>query len=165
MKRKKLQKKQKVIKSKSLFDHLNQITKKGDLGYWNELSDEDKKTFQPYMVNRFLSMNPEWVEFVDDLQRLTVGLLSKRDVFRLYNEFIPKSGVFLKYVKSSETRRVPDDLAPILMTHFEVSESQAKEYFFMLLRNDEGKQEILELLYTYGVQMDVQKKIKKELGF
>ena len=49
-------------KRKSLFDHITQITKVQNPKYWEQPSEEDKKTWSNYMVNRFLSMKPEWIE-------------------------------------------------------------------------------------------------------
>ena len=50
------------IKRKSLFDHINQITKIQNPNYWEQISEEDKKTWSNYMVNRFLSMKSDWID-------------------------------------------------------------------------------------------------------
>ena len=54
-----------MIKKKSLFDHINQITSVQNPDYWDEISDEDKKSWSNYMTHRFLSMKMEWVELVN----------------------------------------------------------------------------------------------------
>ena len=61
--------KQSLVKRKSLFDHINQITAVQNPNYWKELSDEDKKSWSNYMTHRFLSMKMEWVELVNELQK------------------------------------------------------------------------------------------------
>ena len=56
-----------MVKKKSLFDHINQITTIQNPNYWDEISDEDKKSWSNYMVNRFLSMKPEWIDLVNEV--------------------------------------------------------------------------------------------------
>ena len=60
-------KKSTVVKKKGLFDHLNQITAVQSPNYWDTISEEDKKTYSTYMINRFLSMKMEWVDFVNEI--------------------------------------------------------------------------------------------------
>jgi len=50
--------------SKSLFDHIKQITNVQNPMYWESLDDGDKKTWSNYMVHRFLSMKSEWLVVV-----------------------------------------------------------------------------------------------------
>ena len=45
-----------IIKTKSLFDHVNHIKKVQDPKYYIGLSDVDKISFTPYMILRVLSM-------------------------------------------------------------------------------------------------------------
>ena len=42
-------------KAKTIFQHLSGIKEKKV--EWNSLSDMDKKTFSPFIINRWLSMN------------------------------------------------------------------------------------------------------------
>ena len=58
-----------MIKKKSLFDHINQITSVQNPNYWDEISEEDKKSWSNYMTHRFLSMKMEWVELVNEVQK------------------------------------------------------------------------------------------------
>ena len=68
-----------------IFDWLNQITyNKKD---WNTFSEEDHKSFSTFIINRFLSMNKEWIEIVNMLQQYTIGMESK-DVYNLYKNLI-----------------------------------------------------------------------------
>jgi len=50
------------MKTKTLFDHIKQITNVQNQHYWENITDADKKTWNNYMVHRFLSMKPEWIE-------------------------------------------------------------------------------------------------------
>ena len=70
-----------MIKKKSLFDHINQITSVQNPDYWDEISDEDKKSWSNYMTHRFLSMKMEWVELVNELQKYN---LKPKELYKLY---------------------------------------------------------------------------------
>ena len=53
------------MKTKTLFDHIKQITNVQNQLYWDNITDADKKTWSNYMVHRFLSMKAEWIEVVN----------------------------------------------------------------------------------------------------
>ena len=57
------------MKTKSLFDHIKQITNVQNTLYWDSLEDSDKKTWSNYMVHRFLSMKSEWIQVVNEIQQ------------------------------------------------------------------------------------------------
>ena len=65
--------KKSLVKKKSLFDHIKQITNVQNPNYWEEISDEDKKSWSNYMTHRFLSMKIEWVELVNELQKYNLN--------------------------------------------------------------------------------------------
>ena len=73
-----------TIKKKSLFDHVNQVTSVQNPNYWDEISDEDKKTWSNYMINRFLSMNSDWIELVNELQNITYNQKSYINYILMY---------------------------------------------------------------------------------
>lgn len=160
--RRKKQVKRESSQIRSLFDHLKIITEKHDVT-WDSMSESDKKTFSPYMVNRFLSMNSEWLQLVSQLQRLTIGVLDKREVFRLYYEFIPSGRIFLKYVKAKSPITIPDAMADILVTAYECSRREAIDYYKILKSSTGGKLELVDLMKNYGLQDDEIKKLKKEM--
>jgi hypothetical protein len=51
------------------------------------------------MIHRFLSMNPEYIEFVNLVQ--TFPYTDKEKIYNIYLYMIPKKKMFLKYIKSS----------------------------------------------------------------
>ena len=57
------------MKTKTLFDHIKQITNVQNQLYWDNITDDDKKTWSNYMVHRFLSMKAEWIEVVNEIQQ------------------------------------------------------------------------------------------------
>lgn len=151
-------------KTKGLFDHLKELTEGEDIQYWDNLTGGEKVEFQPYMINRFLSMNPEWISMVDDLQRYTIGVMPKSAVFSLYHEVLPKGRVYLKYVKAKSKATIPDALATMLMRYFDSNKHEIKEYFSLLMRSETGKQFLIALMEGYGTEEKEVKRLRKEIG-
>ena len=78
----------KITKPATIFDHLANITWKKKP--WSELTELDQKSFSPYLINRWLSMNPDLIEIVDMFQQYTIGPLNKKHVYQLYFDVLPK---------------------------------------------------------------------------
>jgi hypothetical protein len=87
--------KKEVSKKMSIFDWLKEITY--NKSPWNSFSEEDKESFNVYMTHRFLSMNPDYIEFVNLIQRFSYNY--KEKIYNLYIRMIPKKNLFLKVLK------------------------------------------------------------------
>jgi hypothetical protein len=110
----------------TIFDHLSNVTDKKLP--WEELLDADKKSFSPYMINRFLSMNQDFIELVNELQRYTVGQIEPEYTYKLYSELLPKKKQFNKYIKSKKADKYNSTLVDLVRNHFLISEKEALEY-------------------------------------
>ena len=141
--------------SLNLFGWLNQVlvTKKN----WDEFSDTDRKTFQPYMINRFLSMDDEFLEAVNYFQKYSVGLLESREVYKWYCDVLPKGKRYNKYIKNRNSKKYDKLLVSTVSKHFECSSKQAIEYIELI--NKEGLKQILEM---YGIEPKKIKLLKLE---
>lgn len=135
-----------TIKAKSLFDHLSGITDKKVS--WESLSDIDKKSFSPYMVNRFLSMNMNFIELVNEFQKYTIGELSNREVYKLYLELLPKQKQFNKYIKASKAEKYQTELVELLSKHFLISEKESLEALDMY--HETSLLPLKDILKKYG---------------
>ena len=133
-----------------IFDWLKQITYEKQS--WDSFTEEDKVSFNPYMIHRFLSMNPEYIEFVNLIQN--IPYTEKEKIYKLYLYMIPKKNMFLKYIKSSKTK-TREELLQHLASYYECSLREADEYYHML-HNDTIK----GILKKRGVE---DKEIKKLL--
>lgn len=142
---------------KSLFDHIKAICQEQDPNYWSKLTDADKRTWSTYMVNRFLSMNEEWVDIVNDIQLLT-QTMTPEVVYKLYINVIPKGRRWLKYIKSTKNKKYEEWLIELMVKHFETSQKQAIDYLNILYSTDNGRIAIKEIAESYGTNT---KKIKK----
>ena len=145
----------KVVKKKSLFDHINQITSVQNPNYWDEISDEDKKSWSNYMVNRFLSMKTDWIELVNELQKYN---LKPKELYKLYTNILPKGKQWLKYTKGRNIMSHPNWLINIVVNHEQISKKEAVEYIDLLMLTEGGMLELGELSRKWGVE---ETKIKK----
>ena len=146
--------KKSLVKRKSLFDHINQITSVQNPNYWDEISDEDKKSWSNYMVNRFLSMNADWMELVNELQKYN---LQPKELYKLYTNILPKGKRWLKYVKGRNDMNYPEWLINVVRNNDNCSRKEAIEAVDMLMLTEGGMRELGELGRKWGIE---EKKIK-----
>jgi hypothetical protein len=132
-----------MIKPKTIFDHLAGITFKKIK--WEDLTEADKKSFTPYLINRWLSMSPQLIEIVDMFQQYTIGPLSKEHVYKLYYDILPKGKFFSKYIKGKKVNKYNSELVIFMANHFEIAKNEAEEYISLL-----NKKQLESLCKKYG---------------
>ena len=126
----------------TIWNWLEEITyKKSDV---NSFDEQDWDTFNSYMIHRFMSMNPYYIELVNEVQ--TILPTEKKQIYTIYRELIPKRKVFLKYIKGKNDK-YNINLLELLSNHFECSKKEAQEYFNIL-----GKPKIKVLLGKMGYE-------------
>ena len=141
--------------AKTIFEHLSGIKEKKVS--WDTLTDADKKTFSPFLINRFLSMNMDYIEFVNDLQKYTVGLLKPSEVYKLYYHFLPAQKTWDKYIKSKAEKKYESELLDYLSKWYGVSKREVVDYLDIL-----SKDEVKTILSKFGLDV---KKIKSLTKF
>ena len=127
--------------AKTLFDHIKAITNEQNPKYFKTLSDDDKKTWSNYMIHRFLSMNPDWVDTISELQPFTQSLPPEA-LYLAYIGIIPKGRHFLKYTKGKKVQKYEDWLIDLIVQEFQCSKNQSNEYLEILYSTSEGRQNI-----------------------
>jgi hypothetical protein len=140
----------KLNKPATIFDHLANITWKKKP--WSELTELDQKSFTPYLINRWLSMNADLIEIVDMFQQYTIGPLSKKHVYQLYFDFLPKAKMFSKYIKGKKMDKYNKDLVKIIADHYQIPKSEAEEYIGHFLKDSVMRDNLITLLKMYGKQ-------------
>jgi hypothetical protein len=140
-------------KPATIFDHLANITWKKTP--WSTLNESSQKSFSPYLINRWLSMNPDLIEIVDMFQQYTIGPLSKKHVYQLYLDFLPKAKMFAKYIKGKKMNKYNKNLVTVIANHYQIARAEAEVYIDMM-----EQVEIIDLLKKYGKQ---EKQIKELL--
>lgn len=135
----------------NLFDWLKEINnKKSPVG---SFSQEDWDNWNSYMVHRFLSMDPDLLELVNEVQKLPPT--DKKKIYSIYKEFVPKNNKWNKYIKSTLKQR-NKELTEYLKGYFQLSTREVKEYMELL-----GDEEILRILSQLGIENKTAKKLLK----
>jgi hypothetical protein len=135
----------------TIFDWLKEIT--SNKSKWESFTEEEKASFNPYMMHRLLSMNPEYIEFVNLVQ--TFPYSDKEKIYNIYLYMIPKKNMFHKYIKSSKKKK-QESLLKHIANYFECSFGEAEEYIDIL--RETGVKSILTKL---GIEEKEQKKLLK----
>jgi hypothetical protein len=148
--------------AQKLFDHLNAITSEQDPKYFDKLSEEDLKSWSNFMINRFLSMKPDWVELVATLLPLTQTLQPK-EMYKLYISLIPKGKHYLKYIKGKGEDKYEDFLIELMKKDYLCSERQALDYIEVLYASREGREHMKYVCEKYGVDKKQITKLKLKI--
>ena len=115
------------------FDHIKNLhTKKRR---WEDFNDEEKKSFNVFIINKGLSMNPNYLGIVNMVQNFT-GLnqiISPKEVFNIYFNLLPSNFRFYKWIKGEKTKK-DREKAEYLAMHFKVSTREAYDYLGILDR-------------------------------
>jgi hypothetical protein len=146
----------------TLFDHIKAITQTQDKKYWDKLDDADKKTWSNYMVFRFLSMNPDWVPMVAQLQPYLQEVPPKACYLALI-DLIPKTRAFLKYMKAKGEDVYEKWLIELVTKHYNTSTLESEDYLKILYSTKSGRERIKELCTIYGVEPKQITKLKLNL--
>ena len=135
------------IKRKSLFDHIKHITDVQSPNYWDDISDEDKKSWSNYMVNRFLSMKMDWVELVNEVQKYQ---LKPKELYKVYIDILPKKKQWLKYIKGDKEMKYPNWVYEIVAKYLEISLREAASAVEVYEMSHGGQAELIDILIKYG---------------
>ena len=129
----------------TIFDWINQmlVTKK----HWDEFTEDEQKKFSPFIINRWLSMDKDFIEVVNVFQKYAIGTLESREVYKWYCDILPRGKRFNKYIKGKKDKKYDKEMINIISNHFEVSKKESKDYIDLL-----NKKEIKEIYKMYGVK-------------
>ena len=135
----------------TIIDWMNQllIHKK----HWDEFTEDEQKKFSPFIINRWLSMDKDFIEIVNVFQKYAIGTLEPREVYKWYCDVLPKGKRFNKYIKGKRDKKYDKELVQIISEHFQCSKLQTHEYIELI-----NKEELKNILEMYGLD---KKKIKR----
>lgn len=139
----------KQSKSFTIFDWIKAVidTKPS----WETFSSEQQKQFNNYMIHRFLSMNPKYIEVVNYIQGLNIQ--DSKKLYEVYCFMIPQSkNTYSAYIKSNMKKSSPE-VAQHVAEYFECSVSEADEYISLT-----DKKWLENILTTKGID---EKEIKQ----
>ena len=138
----------------TIIDWINQVlVHKKD---WNDFTEDEQKSFNTFIINRWLSMDKEFIEIVNYFQKYSIGTLEPREVYKWYCDMLPKGKRFNKYIKGKKDKKYNTELLNIMVMHFECSKSQVKDYLDLIAKN-----ELIEILEKYGMNEKTIKRLLK----
>ena len=127
---------------KTLFEWLTEITISKTPT--NDFTEESWDKFNSYMVHRYVSMNIDYIDIVNYVQK--INPTNKKQIYSIYREMIPKRKVWLKYLKN-ENKRNYQELAEYVAEYLECSLGEADQYIDLL--QDVG---VRSILWKMGVE-------------
>jgi hypothetical protein len=66
---------------------------------WEEISYEEQKTYNQFIINLFLSMIPEYIEIINQVQLTQV---SDKHHYNFFKQILPKRKPWFKWVKGKK---------------------------------------------------------------
>ena len=138
----------------TIIDWMNQLLiHKKD---WNDFTEDEQKKFSPFIINRWLSMDKEFIEIVNYFQKYAIGTLEPREVYKWYCDILPKGKRFNKYIKGKKSKKYNKELIEIISKHFECNKICAQEYIELI-----NKEELKNILEMYGLDKNKIKRISR----
>ena len=148
-----------MAKTKTLFDHIKAVTQFQDPKYWDKLEESDKKTWSNYMIHRFLSMNPDWIEVLSETQPYT-QVLEPKQLYLALIGIIPKGRYFLKYTKGKKDNKFEPFLVDLIKQDFMCSSKEAEDYCEIFYSTREGRENLKYICERYGIEKKQITKLK-----
>ena len=100
-----------------------------------DIPEDERITYNNWMFNHILSMDPDYCEVVNIIQKNTWNMEGKY-LYNIYKELIPKQQKYLKYIKASKKQEYKNEEIEAVSSYFNVSRKRAKEYIDMLPKNE-----------------------------
>ena len=148
--------------SKTLFDHIKEITSVQNPTYWDTLEDGDKKSWSNYMIHRFLSMNPDWITVLSEIQPYT-QVLEPKQLYLTLIGLLPKGKYYLKYTKGKGDNKYEKWLVELIVKEFMCSTKEAEEYIEIFYATKEGRENIKYICEKYGTDKKDITKLKLKI--
>jgi hypothetical protein len=121
----------------NLFDWLNEITY--SKRPWDKFTDEEKSTFNTYMINRFISMDSNYIDVVNLIQQYPN--CPNKLIYKYYCDLLPKKKAFFRYIKAKE--KFNTENIDMMAKYYKCSTREAKDYISIL--DDEQIEQIFNL--------------------
>lgn len=137
------------IKKLGLFDHVKHIRSSQDPEYFNNLSDENKKSFNHFMILRALSMDSNIVQDMAFLYKYFDKIPSPQ-FYKLLIALVPRQNKWVPWIKTKVVKH-NEDLITLISNKLEISHRQANEYINLFIRNEEGLNTLVGICQSMGL--------------
>lgn len=134
--------------TKTIFNLIDDITV--NKVAWEQQSEEDRKQFVPFMVNKFLSMNISNIDVVNELQQFTANLPPKH-CYQVYLGILPKAKSYGKYIGSKKEKQEKQysKLIAFLQETLGISQNESEEYLEIIFNTDQTPA-LIEFIKKFG---------------
>ena len=134
------------------FDHVKNLHTKQRR--WEDFNDEEKKSFNTYIINKTLSFNPNYIDIVNITQKYSTDQISQKEVFNIYFSLLPNKFRFYRWIKGVKNDKNKEK-AEYLAMYFKISIREAYDYLKIL-----DKKTINKIVKNY--KWNLQKKTIKQ---
>lgn len=135
-------------KVRGLFDHVKHIREVKNPDYYKSLSEEEKKTFNKYMLLRVLSMDESIIEEMSFVSKY-FQTVPNEQFYKLLIDVVPKSRKFSKYIKGNG-ESVNKTVLECIRKKFEIGEKDAVDYYNVFISSEKGIKDLVSLIEGYG---------------
>lgn len=142
----------------TIINHFKDLRK--GMYKWRDLSEYQQSTFSPYLVNLFLSQNPDLIEVLNFFQpQVESPDTPMANIYNLYTKIVPMMDdtAFYAYIKREKQLEAIQPLVDDLADFLQCSRDEAYSYVMEHLPNNQPKSDYnitdvlcLELMKLYG---------------
>lgn len=137
-----------LTKTKSLFDHINQIREVKNPKYFETLTVADIKSFNKYTLLMGLSMDQIIIEEIAFVSKY-FDILSEKHLYKVLCDFVPNGRRFCKWIKPNKIK-FNKELIQLVSNKFEVSKDDAYSYCVLFFKTESGINNLIEICRQYG---------------
>jgi hypothetical protein len=117
---------------------------------WVDLTEEEKKATEPYMIIMILSMHPDFLDICNEFQRYAISSqLTPKEVYGFFNDVLPKKSYYSTWIKNKKESSYNELLMGIFAKEYVCSRSQAEEYLDLLF-NTNNLEGVVKVVSKYG---------------
>ena len=117
-------------KINNIFDWVKQMSYNKEP--WSSFSNEEHDVFSNFMVNKIVSMNPNYIELVAEIQEYQ---MPKQKLYEFYCKTLPKQKYFNKYQKPSK-QQYSKEVINLLTLYYQISSREVLDYCNILTQQD-----------------------------
>lgn len=138
-----------IKKALGLFDHLKHIRGVQSTDYYDNLTEDDKKTFNQFMLLKLLSMDRDAIDNVCSIAKY-YDIVPDRNFYQMAIAMTPRKTAYIPYIKSNN-KSYNSELLVLLSKWYECSTLEANEYCKILLSKNDGTNEVRFICKAYGL--------------
>jgi hypothetical protein len=141
-------KKSEEIKSKSLFDHINEIRENKTPDYYDNLTEEEQNQFNQFVILMGLSMDRDCINEIAIISKY-LNIIPNKQFYKVCCDIIPRGKKYCKWIKNKKDK-LDKELINILSLYYEIGKNDAIEYCEILMNSDNGIFDLTNILTKYG---------------